>query len=138
MDVHNARGNTNGIKIWADYLFLILDNVPENVQFPISEEDIHQKIISSVHEDIVLEEDDEIYEKDDKFKSFHHQAKHLMSRRAILAGFLSVWLKKCVVPSPPHDGILSWALLPAVQLAHGKPLGCFPPWSVVSNMDFEH
>jgi len=35
-------------------------------------------------------------------------------------------LKKCVVLSPPHDRILSWVLLPAVQLAHGKPLGLLP------------
>ena len=47
-------------------------------------------------------------------------------RKALLAGFLSVWLKKCVAPSPSHDGILSWVLFPAIQLAHGKPLGLLP------------
>ena len=26
MDVHNARGNANGMKIWVDYLFPILDD----------------------------------------------------------------------------------------------------------------
>jgi len=46
-----------------------------------------------------------------------------MFRKALLAGFLSVWLKKCVVSSPPHNGILSWVLFPAIQLAHGKLLG---------------
>ena len=72
MDVHNARGNANGIKVWADYLFPILDGgAPEDVQFPLSEEDIRQKI-SSAHEDIVLEEDDGIYEKGDELKSIHH------------------------------------------------------------------
>ena len=45
-----------------------------------------------------------------------------MSQKALLAGFLSVWLKKCVISSPPHDEILSWVLLLAVQLIHGKPL----------------
>jgi len=35
MDVHNARGNANGIKVWADYLFPILDGAPKDVQFPI-------------------------------------------------------------------------------------------------------
>ena len=78
---------------------------------------------SSGHEDIVLEEDNGIYEKGDRFKSFHHQAKHSIARKTLLAGFLSVWLKKCVVPSPMHDRILSWVLFPSIQLAHGKPLG---------------
>jgi len=37
MDDHNARGNANGMKVWADYLFPILDDAPEDVQFPISD-----------------------------------------------------------------------------------------------------
>ena len=69
----------NGIKGWADYLFPILDVAPEDVQFLISEEDIRHKMIFSAHEDIILEEDDGIYKKGDKFKSSHHQAKHPMS-----------------------------------------------------------
>jgi len=31
MDVHNAHGNANGIKVWADYLFPVLDDAPEEV-----------------------------------------------------------------------------------------------------------
>jgi len=107
MDVHNTRENTNRIKVWADYLFPVLDGVLEDVQFLISDDDIHQKIVSSAHEDVILEEDDRIFEKGDKFKSFHRQAKHPISRQELFAGFLSVWLKKCVIPSPPHDEILS-------------------------------
>ena len=41
MDIHNVRGNANGINIWADYLFSILEGAPEDVQLPILEEDIH-------------------------------------------------------------------------------------------------
>ena len=88
---------------------------------------------SSGHEDVILDEDDSIYEKSDKFKSFHHQASQTMSRKALLVGFLSVWLKKCVVLSPLHDEILSWVLFPAIQLAHGKPLGLLPTMSAVSS-----
>ena len=126
MDIHNTCENADGIKVWADYLFSILDGVPEDVQFSIPEEDIRQKMVSSAHEDIVLEEDDGIYERGDRFKSFHHQAKYPMSQKTLLAGFLSVWLKKCVVSSPPHDEILLWVLLLVVQLIHGKPLGLLP------------
>ena len=35
MNVHNSRGNVNGIKVWANYLFLILDDASEEVQFPL-------------------------------------------------------------------------------------------------------
>ena len=83
-------------------------------------------MVSSEHEDVGLDEDNDIYEKGNRFKSFHRQANHPMSRKALLVGFLSVWLKKYVVPSPPRDGILSWVLFPTVQLAHGKPLGLLP------------
>ena len=75
------------------------------------------------HEDIILEEDDDIYEKGDTLKSFHHQAHQRISQKALLASFLSVWLKRYVVSSPPHDIILPTALLPAVHLVHGRSLG---------------
>ena len=75
------------------------------------------------HRDIVLEEDDGIYEKDNTLKSFHHQARQPISQKAILAGFLLVWLKRCVVSSPSSDAILLTALLPAARLVHGHSLG---------------
>ena len=84
MDIHNTHGNANEIKVWANYLFLVLDDAPENIQIPISDNFINQKMISSAHEDVVMEEDDGIYEKGDRFKSFHHQAKHPISRKALM------------------------------------------------------
>jgi len=39
------------------------------------------------HGDVVLEEDDDIYEKGDTLKSFHYQARQLISQKALLAGF---------------------------------------------------
>jgi len=81
---------------------------------------------SNGHDDIVLEEDDEIYKKGDKFKSFYCQASQPMSRKALLAGFLLVWINKCMVSSPPHDGILLVVLFFAVQLVYGRPFGLLP------------
>ena len=75
--------------------------------------------------DIVLEEDDGIYEKGDIFRSFHHQARQPMSQKALLAGFLSVRLKRCMVPSPSRDVILPTVLLSAIRLVHGHSLGLF-------------
>jgi len=82
--------------------------------------------MSSAHEDVLLEEDDGIYEKGNRFKSFNSQAKYPISQKALLIGFMLVLLKKCVISSPPYDRILSWVLLPTVQLAHRKPLGLLP------------
>jgi len=126
MDVHNARGNVKGMKVWADYLFPVLDDAPQEVQFLISDVDINQKMTSSGHKDIILEEDDDIYKKGDRLKSFHRQAKYPISRKVILAGFLSVWLKKCIVLSPTHVKILLWVLLPLYNLLMASPLDCFP------------
>ena len=78
------------------------------------------------HRDVLLEEDDGIYEKGDTFKSFHHQARQPISRKVLLAGFLLVSLKRCVVPSPLHDAILLMALLSAVHLVYGRSLGLLP------------
>ena len=70
MDIHNTHENANGIKVWTNYLFSVLDGASENIQFPIPDDDINQKMIFSAHEDVVLEEDDRIYENGDRFKSF--------------------------------------------------------------------
>ena len=48
------------MKVWADYLFPILDDTLEKVQFPILDEDIARVMAASGHEDVVLEEDDDI------------------------------------------------------------------------------
>jgi len=76
--------------------------------------------------DIVLEEDDGIYEKGGILRSFHRQARQPMSRKVLLAGFLSVWLKRCVVLSPSSDVVLPTVLLSAVRIVHGRSLGLLP------------
>ena len=75
--------------------------------------------------DLILEEDDDPYEKGDILRSFHHQARQPTSRKALLAGFLTVWLKRCVVPSSSGSVIHPTVLLPAVRLVHGRSLRLF-------------
>ena len=75
------------------------------------------------HGDVVLEEDVGIYEKGDTLRSFHYQTRQPMSQKAMLAGFLLVWLKRCMVPSPSSDVVLPTVLLPAIRLVHGRSLG---------------
>jgi len=49
-----------------------------------------------------------------------------MSDWALLAGFLMMWLKRCVVPMLPHEVIVADVVYPAVLLAHGKSIALFP------------
>ena len=91
LDVHRGyKGSLNSLKSWADYLFLTLEEAPEEARFGVVEEDILRMMREHNHRDVVLEEDDDIYEKGDTLKSFHHQARQPTSQKALLAGFSSV------------------------------------------------
>jgi len=67
--VQNIDDNHN---YQANYLFPTLDDAPEEIQVLLVGEHIAAMMLSSRHDDVVLEEDDGIYEKGNKFKSFHH------------------------------------------------------------------
>ena len=45
-----------------------------------------------------MESNEDTFKPDTVFDSFHHQAKIFISNRALLAAFLMLWLKRCVVP----------------------------------------
>jgi len=89
------KGSSNNLKSWADYLFSTMEEAPEEARFGVVEEDILQMMRKHDHGDIILEEDDIIYEKGDTLKRFHHQARQPISQKALLAGFLSVCEEVC-------------------------------------------
>ena len=118
-----ARGR--GIKqlSWAEYLFQNLSDknaavsrreasTPETIQALINDATVHY-----VSEGI---EDD--FPAQTEFESFHHQAATPISDMALLAGFLMLWLKRCVVPTRPIDAVMIEVAYPAVLLAHGRPI----------------
>ena len=86
---------------------------------------ISKTMVASRHIDVVPDEDEGEYEKGDTFLSFHRQATQPISQKVMLAGYLSAWLKRYVIPSPPFDGITLRGIFPAIQFVHGKLLGCF-------------
>jgi len=53
------------------------------------------------------------------FESFHYQAKTHIFNRALLVGFLILWLKRCVVPILFHEVIVANVVYPIVLLAFG-------------------
>ena len=107
-------------------MFPNLEDAPETVHCGVADDDTFRRMKEHAQGDIVLEEDDGIYEKGDILRSFHHHACQPMSQKALLAGFLLIWLKRCVVPSPSSDVVLPTVLLPAVCLTHGHSLGVLP------------
>jgi len=78
---------------------------------------------TSKHEDVVLEEDDGDYKHGDVVLSFHHRASRLISWKMLLASFLWAWLKRCVIPSHPHDDITPLVIFSVIQLVYGQSLG---------------
>jgi len=120
------KGASSSSKSWGNYLFPNLEDALEAAHYGVVDEDIFQRMQEHSQGDMVMKEDDGIYEKGDILKSFHHQARRPMSQKALLAGFLLVWLKRCVVPSPSSDAIFLTVLLPAIRLVHGRSLGLLP------------
>jgi len=52
----------------------------------------------------VTKSNEDTFQPDTVFDSFHHQAKIPISDRALLAGFLMLWLKRCVMHTLPLIG----------------------------------
>jgi len=59
---------------------------------PSTDEEIIERISASTGS-YTTESNEDTFKLDTIFESFHHQAKVLMSDRALLAGFLMLWLK---------------------------------------------
>ena len=81
------KGASSSSKSWENYLFPNLKDAPEVTHRGVADDDIFQRMQEHSQRDMVLEEDDGIYEKGDIFRSFHHQARRPMSWKALLAGF---------------------------------------------------
>ncbi|XP_020250869.1 uncharacterized protein LOC109828251 [Asparagus officinalis] len=61
-----------------------------------------------------------------KFRSFLRRAQKSIEPRTLLAGYLALWLKKCVVLYWSLDALPLEVFFPAVQLAYGRELSLLP------------
>ncbi|ONK56022.1 uncharacterized protein A4U43_C10F3330 [Asparagus officinalis] len=61
-----------------------------------------------------------------KFRTFLLQAEKSIHPKTLLAGYIALWFKKCVVPYQTSDALPIEVLFPAVQLAYGKNLSLLP------------
>ena len=90
---------------WVTYLFPGVNKPTPTFRLaPSTDEEVFERISASTSS-YTIESKEDTFKPDTVFESFHHQAKVLMSDRALLAGFLMLWLKRCVVPTLSHEVI---------------------------------
>ena len=123
---------------WANYLFLGLREKSGSVtQMATSiDTEIAEKISESVTS-YTTKSNEDAFKLDTIFDSFHHQAMTPISDRALLAGFLILWLNRYAVPILPHEVIIVDVVYSAVLHTHGRSLGLLPAMKVVSKVGFE-
>ena len=86
--------------------------------------EIAERISKSVAS-YTTESNEDTFKLDIIFDSLHYKEKTLISDRALLAGFLMLWLKRCVLPTLPQEVIIADVVYLAV-LAHGRSLSLLP------------
>jgi len=112
---------------WASYLFNGINekDSPVTSLAPCTDEEIAERINASTSS-YTTESNEETFKPDTVFESFHHQARIPIFDRALLAGFLMLWLKCCVVPMLPYEVIVADVVYPAVLLAYEKSIALLP------------
>ena len=88
---------------------------------PSTDQEIIERISASTNSH-TTEYKEDTFKPDTIFESFHHQAKVSISDRALLAGFLMLWLKRYVVPMLPHEEIVTEWYIQLSCLLMGSPL----------------
>jgi hypothetical protein len=109
---------------WATYLFPGLGDQRARVSrvLPCTEDELKERL-SKTEAFYTTDSKEDVFKSGTIFESFHRQACTPISDRALLAGFLMLWLKRCVVPTLPHEVVIADVIYPAAMLAHGRPLG---------------
>jgi len=103
---------------WANYLFNDLGDKADRLTrlSPSTDVELKERISASTYSNTTKLNED-TFRPCTIFENFHYQAKTPISNRALLAGFLMLWLKRCIVPTLPHKVIVTDVVYPAVLLA---------------------
>ncbi|XP_020272747.1 uncharacterized protein LOC109847926 [Asparagus officinalis] len=115
------------LKQFADYLFKNLDVRSADVcgLSPLSTDEIN-RLLEKTNAHSYTSRSEDGFLHGTKFRSYLWQAGVPISPTALLAGFLALWLKRCVVPHQSADAMPMEVLYPAVQLATGRKLSLLP------------
>ena len=108
---------------WVSYLSNDINDKsnPMTRLTPSTNEEIVERISASTSS-YTTESNEDTFKPNTVFESFYYQARIPKSDRALLVGFLMLWLKRCVVPMLPHEVIVTDVVYPAVLLAYGKSI----------------
>jgi len=104
LHLHSVTGWRSGrVKqmSYANYLFCGVEEKSGLVSQLMASTDT--EIIERISESVTsytIESNENTIKHDTVFDSFHHPAKIPISNRALLAGFLMLWLKRCVCAHP--------------------------------------
>ena len=96
---------------WANYLFNGLWDKADRLTrlVPSTDVEIEERVGASTSS-YTTESAEDTFRSGTVFESFHHQARTLISNRAILVGFLMLWLerlKRCIMLMLPHEVIVA-------------------------------
>ena len=80
-------------------------------------EEIKERIFVVVSS-YTTESNEDTFHPDTVFESFHHQMKVPITDKALLAKFLMLWLKRCVMSTLPYEVLTVDIIYPVVLLAH--------------------
>jgi hypothetical protein len=69
-----------------------------------TDEELAERVAETM-EFYITDSDEDVFKAGIVFESFHRQAQTPISDKALVADFLMLWLKKCVVPILPHEAI---------------------------------
>ncbi|XP_020271479.1 uncharacterized protein LOC109846644 [Asparagus officinalis] len=115
------------LKQFADYLFKNLEDRSGEVcgLSPLSPGDIN-RLLEKTNAQSYTSHSEDGFSHGTKFRSYLFQAGVPIRPTTLLAGFLAIWLKRCVVPHQSSDAMPMEVLYPAVQLATGRRLSLLP------------
>ena len=120
---------SGGVKqmAWADYFFHGLGDKADRLtrMTPSTDAKIKERISASTSSYATKSAED-TFRPGTVFEGFHYQDKTPISNRALLVGFLLLWLKWCVVPTLLHEVIVADVVYPAVLLAFGRGIALLP------------
>lgn len=135
MDTRGTRHRGMSFPNWAGYLFPSGKTGSKTFELHgIMQDDVVQARILRYKGSItyICDEDDGGFYCNTEFSNYHWQERPPISNKAFVTSFLMIWLKRCILPSPPNEVIQMEAIWPAVCLAFGKPLALVP--TMVANI----
>lgn len=115
-------------KAWVEYLFQHWDDNSHDVQKQVAcdTDTINRRIDTYFTTTYTTESDKVCFKVCTVFESYHYQIATPISDGAIIDRFFIIWLKRCVIPIPPHEACVVEVIYPAILLAHGQSFGLLP------------